>query len=332
MYKHILIPIDESALSTLVIERGVELARTFGARACFLYLHPDAGKLVDGDAGLLHAMAPALFARKYLWADGYVEAKARAWARMHGVEADFVGGLGKGKIHEGIIATAQARGADLIVVGSHGRGMVVQRLIDSVTVKLILHSPLPVFVAETGVVPETIKSRVIACFREEHAAWLALADRLVAALSVAPARLDSGLIDDALALLARFASEVHGPKEAQLLAALHASGGNEAELERIRAQHDEEPIRFDALLSAWRDRERLGPAQMVAAADAWRAFVATHLRDENHMLLLRADDVLSGADWERVGATILDAGQRSQSVERQDAFRALFARFEAVAA
>ncbi|ATE61242.1 universal stress protein [Thauera sinica] len=328
MYKHILIPIDESALSMRVIERGVELARAFGARASFLYLQPDAQDIIDGDAGLLHAMAPALFARKYLWADGYVEAKARAWAQMNGVEADFIGGVSRGKVHEEIVATAAARAADLVVIGSHGRTTRLQKLLDSVTVKLILNSPLPVFVAETGVAPQTARDRLIARFREEHAAWVALTDRLVDALAADEPRIDAALMDDTLDFLARFSSEAHGPKEARLLAALEA-GGAAAGLATIEAQHDEEPRRFAELQAAWRRRGDAGIAPARAAAMAWQDFIVAHVRDENRLLLLRADDALSEAGWARLGQEIDGTERPAQREARDDEFRRLFARFRA---
>lgn len=328
MYKHIFIPIDETSLSMLVIERGLALARSLGARASFLYLTPDASDLIEGDAGLLHAMAPTLFARKYLWADGYAEAKARAWARMYGVEAAFIGGSSKGKVYEEIIAAAQDRGAELIVVGSHGRSTVLQRLFDSVTVKLILHSPLPVFVVETGVAPESVKSRVIAGFREEHAAWLALADRLVDALRE-PQACDPAVIDDALALLGRVAGEIHGPREARLLEALNASDqGAAAALTRIRTQHEDEPGLFAALRTAWERRATGGHAAARTAAAAWRDFVVAHVRDENNMLLLRADDSLSEADWHKVATEVLAADWQAARAQRKNDYHRLLARFD----
>lgn len=327
MYKNILIPIDESALSMLVIERGVELARAFGARVTFLYLSPDAQDILKGDAGLLHAVAPGLFARKYLWADGYVEAKARGWARVAGVEANFVGGVASGRIHEEIVVAAQAQGADLIVIGSHGRASVLHKIFDSVTVKVILHSPLPVFVADTGVAPETTRSRLIACFRNEHAAWIALVDKLVEALRPEAATLDAGLVDDVLAFLERFGREMHGPKEGHLLAALNASAGSNTGLARIHAQHAEEPLRLAALRAAWGAHRQEGLAEVRTAAMALRVFIAEHLADENRMMLLRADDTLSDTDWERVGSEIFNTEWQEQSAARQHEFGRLFARF-----
>ncbi|WAG81567.1 universal stress protein [Metapseudomonas furukawaii] len=329
MYKHLLIPIDESALSMRVIERGVELARAFGARASFLYLQPDAQDIIDGDAGLLHAMAPALFARKYLWADGYVEAKARAWAQMNGVKADFIGGVSRGKVHEEIMATAAARAADLVVIGSHGRTTILQKLLDSVTVKLILNSPLPVFVAETGVAPETVKDRLIARFREEHAAWVALTERLVDALTVDESHIDTALVDDALDFLARFSREAHGPKEARLLAALEAVGGAAAGLATIEAQLEEELQCFAELQAAWCRRGEAGIAPARAAVMAWRDFIVSHVRDENRLLLLRADDMLSEAGWARLGQEVDGPGRQVQRDAYNDEFRRLFARFKA---
>ncbi|THF60366.1 universal stress protein [Pseudothauera rhizosphaerae] len=327
MYKNILIPVDESSLSMLVIERGVELARVFGARVTFLYLQADAQNIVDGDAGLLHAMSPLLFARKYLWADGYVEAKALAWARMSGVEAGFVGALNKGRVHEEIVEAARRCAADLIVIGSHGRRSVLQKILDSVTVKVLLHSPVPVFVAETGVMPEPMKSRVIARLRDEHADWMALADQLVAALDAE--RVDSDWIEDALACLARFSAEVHQPKETRLLAALRGSNGEQCEgLEEIAAEHEEEAGLFADLSHAWNARASGGMGLVRDAAEKWRALVRRHVKAENGALLLQAERALSDAAWQKVGYEVFGDDRQAASIAHQDEFRQLFARFK----
>ena len=49
-------------------------------------------------------------------------------------------------IHEGILNTAREVGADLIVMGSHGRHGLEKLLMGSVTLRVLGRSPIPVLV------------------------------------------------------------------------------------------------------------------------------------------------------------------------------------------
>ena len=46
----------------------------------------------------------------------------------------------------GIVQAAQAQGADLIVVGSHGRTGIARLMLGSVAAKVVAESPVPVLV------------------------------------------------------------------------------------------------------------------------------------------------------------------------------------------
>jgi nucleotide-binding universal stress UspA family protein len=46
----------------------------------------------------------------------------------------------------GILNSAKTEGADLIVVGSHGRGGVARLMLGSVSTKIVAESPVPVLV------------------------------------------------------------------------------------------------------------------------------------------------------------------------------------------
>jgi nucleotide-binding universal stress UspA family protein len=47
----------------------------------------------------------------------------------------------------GIVQTAQSEGADLIVMGSHGRSGLARLMLGSVATKVVAESPIPVLVA-----------------------------------------------------------------------------------------------------------------------------------------------------------------------------------------
>jgi nucleotide-binding universal stress UspA family protein len=54
--------------------------------------------------------------------------------------------VGSGAPWEGILKTAKARRADLVVMASHGRGSLSGLLLGSETTKVLTHSKIPVLV------------------------------------------------------------------------------------------------------------------------------------------------------------------------------------------
>ena len=68
--------------------------------------------------------------------------------RATGVSVDFL--VWEGDPGEGIIEAAQAEGADMIVVGSHGRGTVGRFLIGSVSDHVVRNASCPVLVVRSG--------------------------------------------------------------------------------------------------------------------------------------------------------------------------------------
>jgi nucleotide-binding universal stress UspA family protein len=71
-----------------------------------------------------------------------------ARGRSIGVAVDFL--VWEGDPGESIIEAAAAEAADLIVVGSHGRGTVGRFLIGSVSDHVVRHAPCPVLVVRSG--------------------------------------------------------------------------------------------------------------------------------------------------------------------------------------
>jgi nucleotide-binding universal stress UspA family protein len=143
MYQHILLPTDGSPLSEIAIKGGIGLAKTLGARVTGLHvIEPfhlfTGGTEMMGDTREQYEKDSLIRAQNSL-------ATLTAAAKQADVTCD---GVSEQSAHpfEAIIAAAQSRGCDLIVMASHGRRGIRGLLLGSETIKVLTHSKIPVLV------------------------------------------------------------------------------------------------------------------------------------------------------------------------------------------
>ncbi|CAG1019100.1 Putative universal stress protein [Burkholderiaceae bacterium] len=144
MFKKILVPTDGSELSTDAALRAVPLAKMASAKLTVLFVqdtYPYTGIGEANSAGLQAYMAAAR-------AQGLssVERIAEA-ARAEGVDIETVV-VEDHQTAKGIVDAAQASGADLIMMGSHGRSGIAKLVLGSVAAKVLAISPIPVLVVK----------------------------------------------------------------------------------------------------------------------------------------------------------------------------------------
>lgn len=144
MFKNILLATDGSSASEHAASVAVGLARTHGAKLSVLYAvdpYPYVG---------LGEVNPMGF-------QAYMSAAQEHAASAHARVAELCNDGGapvqlEAKLVEdvsaasGIVQAAQAEGADLIVVGSHGRTGIARLMLGSVAAKVVAESPVPVLV------------------------------------------------------------------------------------------------------------------------------------------------------------------------------------------
>ncbi len=145
MYKQILIATDGSELAKKGLEQGLQLALALDADVTIVtaserWTPVDAGVVWGGSAGLLEEYR------------GHVRKAGEEVLEAAGTRATELG-VRHQVMHvterypaEAILETAAERGADLIVMASHGRRGLNRLLIGSQANSVITHSTIPVLV------------------------------------------------------------------------------------------------------------------------------------------------------------------------------------------
>ena len=143
MYRHILVPIDDSQLSIDMVQQAVALARELSAKVTFFHAQSD---YAASSAGALErVMSPAAFNEHVAGEARALLAKAEVVARTAGIAHDSFS-LTSNRPHEAILGAAETRGCDLIFMASHGRRGISRHLLGSITERVLRHSDLPMLI------------------------------------------------------------------------------------------------------------------------------------------------------------------------------------------
>ena len=144
MYRHILVPIDDSPLSIATARKAVALARALGSKVTFF--HAQADSATSSVGGLEHMMAPGSFNDETVADASAILAKAQLVARAAGVDYDAFA-LTSNRPYEAILGAAAAKACDLIFMASHGRRGIEGLMLGSQTHKVLQHAAIPVLVS-----------------------------------------------------------------------------------------------------------------------------------------------------------------------------------------
>lgn len=142
MFEHVLIPVDGSSTARLAIDKALLIAEKFSSTITLIYvIDPFAFTGVGTDFS--YGQDEYLSAAKTEAQDA-ISAATRIFEE-HGIAV-------KGSVVEGhtvyrsILDAAQAAGADLIIMGSHGRRGLEKLVLGSVTSQVLSHAHLAVLV------------------------------------------------------------------------------------------------------------------------------------------------------------------------------------------
>lgn len=142
MFKHILVPVDGSPTSLAAIDKAATLAKTFGSAVTTVYVI-DPYPFTGVGADFAYGQDQYLSAAK-------AEANAAIGAvteRMQqaGVAVDSRI-VESHSVWRGILDAADSVGADLLVMGSHGRRGLEKLVLGSVTQSVLSHTALTTLV------------------------------------------------------------------------------------------------------------------------------------------------------------------------------------------
>jgi nucleotide-binding universal stress UspA family protein len=217
MYRHLLVPIDGTDLSTETVGRAVEFACTLGARITFFHARPDHSASLFGDAELVRATAPAEFVYSYEGRARELLSKAESAARALGVPCESSIAVSDTP-YLAIIEAARAAGCDLIFMASHGRRSNLGMMLGSQTLKVLVNAGIPVLVSATA--NPAAPRRAIGIIRDEHRslaavlhAWL----HLLATARRSHTRPDPERMEAIVRYLQCFPVALHHPKEDEFL-------------------------------------------------------------------------------------------------------------------
>ena len=145
MFKHILVPIDGSALSLRAAKSAIRMAKVHRARITAVYAAPEFRPDISGDYFPANFVPLSVFekqikktADKYLGQVKKMAAAAKVPCTTLSTHNDAP--------YQAIIKTAKACKCDLIFMASHGRRGIARLLIGSETNKVLTYCKLPVLV------------------------------------------------------------------------------------------------------------------------------------------------------------------------------------------
>ena len=144
MFKHILLASDGSEASRHAALMAVQLAQAHAASLTAVFVvdpSPDLGLGQTNPLGFQAYMAQAQAHAAQVHAD--MEALCRSQAPWLNLQLRLAEDVAPA---DGIVQTAQAQGADLIVIGSHGRSGLARLMLGSVANKVVALSLVPVLV------------------------------------------------------------------------------------------------------------------------------------------------------------------------------------------
>ncbi len=138
-FQHVLVPVDFEPPSLRALAYGADLAQTFDAALTIVHAWNIS----------LYEYAGPLYFSPELWSDLEMAAKLQlddTVSRVRDRVPKAHGLLLRGTPSIAVLDAIRATKADLVVMGTHGRGAVAHFLLGSIAEKVVRTSPVPVLI------------------------------------------------------------------------------------------------------------------------------------------------------------------------------------------
>jgi nucleotide-binding universal stress UspA family protein/hemerythrin-like domain-containing protein len=332
MYRHLMVPLDDSALSAETAGKAVRLARTLGAKVTFFHAQEDYGATSVG--ALQRVIAPADFNEGMAGEARAILAKAEAVAREAGVNhASFA--TTSSRPYEAILDVAEKQGCDLIFIASHGHRGIKGLMLGSQTQRVLQHATIPVLVSsiESNIAPGAMMGP-LTTIGDEHRSLAAVVhglEFLVRETREGKAPPPPALLHAIVRYVKEFPEKLHHPKEdAYLFPRLRRRtsefDGTLAELERQHAEGHRLIDELEGALARYEAGEAGGFGVFAAAVEHFAEAQMQHMRLETKVILPATRQYLTAADWVEIDKAFAKNGDPRFAVDNDEEFRALFAR------
>lgn len=305
MYRHLLVPIDATDLSSVTIDRAVEFALALGARITFFHALPDPASsiMTMGEADVVRMTAPEDYAYSFEGRARELLTKAESAARARGVPCSSAAAASDAP--RAILAAARQAGCDLVFMASHGRRSKIGMMLGSQTLKVLVNSEIPVLVSATADPP--VPAQAIGIIRDEHRSLAAVIHawedliRNARSQDVLP---DATLMQAMVRYIHFFPVALHHPKENDHLFRKLRGRTTEgkAELDELERQHARH-LRLATELATLVDRYANGIVSLADVEQGMSRYTRAiweHMGREERVILPLAQRHLTEEDWTEI--------------------------------
>lgn len=143
MYRHLLVPLDGSEITTGLVRQALAYAATGASKITFFHAVRDYGATDEG--ALQRTLDPDAFERRSTEEADRILLPAQHAARTAGVDCDVRWKIADAP-HAAIQSAAEESGCDLIFIASHSKRGFNRLFLGSQTSKVVTESTLPVLV------------------------------------------------------------------------------------------------------------------------------------------------------------------------------------------
>lgn len=332
MYRHLLVPLDDSPLTVQTVREAVGFARAVGAKITFFHAREDYGTTSVG--ALQRVMTPAEFNEGTAGEARAILSKAEVVAREAGVAYASLA-VTSNRPYEAILDAAEGQRCDLIFIASHGRRGIRGLVLGSQTQKVLQHTTIPVLVsAVESNVPLPEQMMALAIIGDEHRSLAAVIHGLE--FVVREARRSGNppsfpLLHAMLYYIREFPERLHHPKEnAYLFRKLRMRTSEfDATLDELERQHDEGNrlvAELEDSVVRYESDPGSGLRAFAEAAERFANAQMSHMRLETKVILPAARGRLKAEDWTEIGTAFAENGDPRFSIDNNEEFRQLFAR------